>query len=68
MSKVKKSFYINGTQSSVELEPEYWEALQTIANIKKKTLSKLICDAKSTNTEHNFSSYLRVLALYWTKN
>ncbi len=65
----KRSFTLAGHRTSVALEPEFWEALATIARTRGESLLRVISvtDAER-RPEQNLASALRLLALREAKN
>ncbi|MBR4931835.1 MAG: ribbon-helix-helix domain-containing protein [Alphaproteobacteria bacterium] len=58
----KKSIQLTGHRTSISLEPEFWQALQQIAQQKNTSVRKLIIQIDNTRTS-NLSSALRVYIL-----
>lgn len=58
----KKSIQLTGHRTSISLEPEFWQALQQIAQQKNTSVRKLIIQIDNTRTS-NLSSSLRVYIL-----
>lgn len=58
----KKSIQLTGHRTSISLEPEFWQALQQIAQQKNTSVRKLIIQIDNTRTS-NLSSSLRVYVL-----
>ncbi len=66
---LKKSVLIAGQHStSISLEEEFFEALQTIAHEQKMSLNQLITIVDSQRTTANLSSALRLYVLAYYKN
>ena len=59
----KHSLTINGHATSITLEPEFWDALKTIADRKNIALAALVADVDQTRGNQNLSSALRVFVL-----
>lgn len=59
----KRSLTIAGHRTSIALEPEFWEALQAIADTKKVAISHLISQIDEIRTQENLSSAIRVYIL-----
>jgi predicted DNA-binding ribbon-helix-helix protein len=60
----KRSINIHGHQTSISLEPEFWDALKSLADNKKLSLNKMIAlidDERSP--ENNLSSAIRIYIL-----
>lgn len=58
----KYSVAIDGHRTSVSLEPEFWQALKTIAAARRESLSALVSEVDRTR-QGNLSSALRVFVL-----
>ncbi|HQT38297.1 MAG TPA: ribbon-helix-helix domain-containing protein [Acidocella sp.] len=60
----KRSFSLSGHRTSIALEPEFWAALQAMADAQSLSLAGLIGGVDSNRTpEQPLASALRVLAL-----
>lgn len=59
----KHSLTINGHATSITLEPEFWDALGTIAAREKIALATLVAQIDSTRGDQNLSSAIRVFVL-----
>jgi len=59
----KHSLTINGHATSITLEPEFWDALGTIADGQKIALAALVAQIDSTRGDQNLSSAIRVFVL-----
>ena len=60
----KHSVTIAGHRTSITLEPEFWQALQDIAEMEKASIGKLIKRIDETrNPAQNLSSAVRVYIL-----
>jgi predicted DNA-binding ribbon-helix-helix protein len=57
---LKRSLSIKGHRTSISLEPEFWEALRTIAAGRKSTLAELVSEIDASRGERNLSSAIRV--------
>ena len=60
----KRSINIHGHQTSISLEPEFWDALKSLADNKNLSLNKMIAlidDERSP--ENNLSSAIRIYIL-----
>jgi predicted DNA-binding ribbon-helix-helix protein len=61
---VKRSFTLAGHRTSVALETEFWEALETVATARRRTLAALIAEVDATRaTDRPLASALRIFAL-----
>ena len=65
---VKRSFSLAGHRTSVALEPEFWDALTSIASARGRTLVALVAEIDAARgqeggTAGNLASALRVHAL-----
>ena len=65
MSLLKKSFTIGNHRTSISLEPEFWDALEIIANEQNVSLSKLVLkiDNEKPKDYINLASYIRIWVL-----
>ena len=63
----KRSISINGHQTSISLEDEFWHELATIARARKLSLNALLTEIDKQRAGGNFSSTLRVYALKQAK-
>ena len=64
MSEVRKrSVRIAGHRSSVSLEPEFWEALKSLAASRTISVEKLIGEVDGARKGANLSSALRLHVL-----
>lgn len=63
----KRSIQINGHQTSISLEPEFWAVLQDMAAGDDKSLAALVAqlddDRAALTMKRNLSSHLRVYIL-----
>lgn len=65
----KISLSLSGHQTSVSLEPEFFDALRDIARKENKSLSSIIADIDSNrDTNTNLSSAVRIWILKYFKN
>jgi len=60
---LKRSLTIEGHRTSLSLEPEFWEALQTAAARRKMTTAGIVAEIDQTRGERNLSSAVRVWLL-----
>ncbi len=61
---IKRSFALAGHRTSVALEPEFWEALETIAQKRGCKLITLLAEADAARDPRApLASVLRVMAL-----
>lgn len=64
----KRSLILAGHDTSVALEPTFWNALEDIANQQKQTLPQLVTKVDAARSpEQSLASALRVYALEWLK-
>ena len=65
MSLLKKSFTIGNHRTSISLEPEFWDALETKAKEWDVSLSKLVLkiDNEKPKDYNNLASYIRIWVL-----
>ncbi|MCP5084094.1 MAG: ribbon-helix-helix domain-containing protein [Alphaproteobacteria bacterium] len=59
----KRSVTIAGHRTSVSMEPEFWNALRTIAADEGRSLADLLTDIDKTRNNRNLSSATRVFVL-----
>lgn len=59
----KRSVTLKGHRTSVTLEAEFWDALESIASQQKTSLQKIIETIDAGRGENNLSSALRVYVL-----
>jgi predicted DNA-binding ribbon-helix-helix protein len=59
----KRSFAIAGHRTSIALESEFWNALETAAREERIHLVALVARVDSNRGERNLASALRVYAL-----
>jgi predicted DNA-binding ribbon-helix-helix protein len=57
---LKRSLSIKGHRTSISLEPEFWDALRTIAATRHLSLAELVSEIDATRGERNLSSAIRV--------
>ena len=57
---LKRSLTIAGHHTSLSLEPEFWQALQEIARVEKKTIAAIVGELDRTRGSRNLSSAIRV--------
>ncbi|MGI9483662.1 MAG: ribbon-helix-helix domain-containing protein [Hyphomicrobiales bacterium] len=63
MAPEKHSVMISGHRTSVSLEPEFWSALQSLAEKRGLSIAGLLAQIDETRGEHNLSSAARVFVL-----
>lgn len=65
---LKKSVIIaNRHATSVSLEPEFWQELQSIALSKKISINQLVTEIDSSRQQDNLSSAIRIYILNYIK-
>lgn len=64
----KRSFSLAGHRTSVALEPEFWAALEQIAEQRELSLAALVADIDQNRDTPNLSSALRLFALAHFRN
>jgi len=64
---IKRSVTIAGHRTSLSLEPEFWDALNTLANAREMSLAGLVAAIDKERGPTNLSSALRVAVLKATK-
>ncbi len=61
---VKRSFTLAGHRTSIALEPEFWEALESIAAAEARSLVSVISEIDSERSaDRPLASMLRIHAL-----
>lgn len=64
MRLIKHSFSLAGHRTSVALEPEFWQALTEIAELRGTVLSSLVADLDAERQpDEPLASRLRIFAL-----
>lgn len=64
----KRTLILSGHDTSVALEPEFWEVLEDVAQSHKLALPALVAKVDSARTPpHSLASALRVYALNWLR-
>jgi len=64
----KRSLSIAGHRTSLALEPEFWSALEEMAEARGTNLVGLIRSIDEGRESPNLSSALRVAALRWARD
>ena len=59
----KRSIKVAGHRTSTSLEPDFWQALQEIAQTKNTSMAELIADVDGARGKTNLSSALRCFIL-----
>ena len=59
----KRSILIGGHKTSVSLEDQFWQELQTLARVRRQSASCLIGLINSNRGRHNLSSAIRLFIL-----
>ncbi len=65
---VKRSVTIAGHRTSLSLEPEFWDALNTLAAVRDMPLAGLVAAIDEARGRTNLSSALRVAVLKATRS
>lgn len=60
---VKRSITIAGHRTSISLEPEFWDALNAMADARAMSLAGLVAEIDEARGRTNLSSALRVSVL-----
>lgn len=60
---LKRSLTIAGHRTSLSLEAEFWDALNTAAKAESKSLATLVGEIDAARGERNLSSAVRVWLL-----
>lgn len=63
----KHSVTIAGHATSITLEKEFWDELQTIAKSQRLSMSGLITEIDKNRSSRNLSSALRLYVLAYVK-
>lgn len=61
----KRSLSIAGHRTSIALEPEFWAALERMAEQTGQTMTALICRIDANRQTANLSSAARLAVLAW---
>jgi len=61
----KRSLSIAGHRTSIALEPEFWTALELMADEAGQTMTALICAIDANRQTTNLSSAARLAVLDW---
>lgn len=61
----KRSLSIAGHRTSIALEPEFWAALEQMADAAGLTMTALICAIDANRQTNNLSSAARLAVLDW---
>jgi predicted DNA-binding ribbon-helix-helix protein len=64
----KHTVKVNGHDTSVFIEEEFWLELKCISKLKKKSISVLISDVDKNKKTQNLSSAIRLYILNHLKN
>ena len=64
----KHTVKVNGHDTSVFIEEEFWLELKNINKLKKKSISVLISDVDKNKKTQNLSSAIRLYILNHLKN
>ena len=64
----KHTVKVNGHDTSVFIEEEFWLELKHISELKKKSISVLISDVDKNKKTQNLSSAIRLYILNHLKN
>tara|TARA_R100000365_G_scaffold1672_1_gene5654 strand:+ start:893 stop:1105 length:213 start_codon:yes stop_codon:yes gene_type:complete len=64
----KRSLTIAGHRTSIALEPQFWDALESIAQTRDVSLPHLIAEIDETREDPNLSSAIRVFVLAWYRS
>ena len=65
---IKRSVTIAGHRTSLSLEPEFWDALHTLATARDMSLAGLVTAIDEARGRTNLSSALRVAVLKATQS
>lgn len=64
----KRSLTIAGHRTSIALEPQFWDALESIAQTRDVSLPHLIAEIDEKREDPNLSSAIRVFVLAWYRS
>ncbi len=64
----KHTVKVNGHDTSVFIEEEFWIELKHISKLNKKSISTIISDVDKNKKTQNLSSAIRLYILYQLKN
>ena len=64
----KHTVKVNGHDTSVFIEEEFWRELKHISKLNKKSISTIISDVDKNKKTQNLSSAIRLYILYQLKN
>ena len=64
----KRSLTIAGHRTSIALEPQFWDALESIAQTRDVSPPHLIAEIDETREDPNLSSAIRVFVLAWYRS
>lgn len=64
----KHTVKVNGHDTSVFIEEEFWLELKHISKLKKKSISVLVSDVDKNKKTQNLSSAIRLYILNHLKN
>ena len=64
----KHTVKVNGHDTSVFIEEEFWIELKHISKLNKKSISIIISDVDKNKKTQNLSSAIRLYILYQLKN
>ena len=64
----KHTVKVNGHDTSVFIEEEFWLELKYVSKLKKKSISVLISDVDKNKKTQNLSSAIRLYILNHLKN
>lgn len=66
---VKHSVTLKGHRTSISLEPEFWQAFQTIARIRNMPINALTAEIDaSRGMDRGLASAIRVYVLDWHRD
>ena len=64
----KRSITLLGHSTSVALEPEFWEALESLARVEQASLAQLIVRIDQGRAGRPLASACRIAALRWAQD
>ena len=62
---IKRSIIINGHNTSISIEDDFWAGLKHIAGERELTLAKLVQEIDGARESGNLSSAIRVHVLHY---
>ncbi|HEY3814077.1 MAG TPA: ribbon-helix-helix domain-containing protein [Caulobacteraceae bacterium] len=63
----KRSLTLAGHSTSLALEPEFWTALEAMAEAERRSLAALVADLDKARADRPLASACRLAALAWVQ-